>query len=42
MKFKAKILGIESGGRPVITLSKDDAYELGIRSGERVKLLYKK
>ncbi|HJS65087.1 MAG TPA: AMP phosphorylase [Nitrososphaeraceae archaeon] len=40
MKFKAKILGIESGGRPVITLSKDDAYELGIRSGERVKLLY--
>src|SRR5574339_210945 len=40
MKFTSKVLGIESGGRLVITLSKDDDYELGIRSGERVKLFY--
>lgn len=38
MKFKVKPLGIESGGPLVVTISKDDAYELGVMSGERVKL----
>lgn len=42
MRFKAELLGIESGGPHIVTLSKDDAYELGVRSGERVKLQFNK
>ena len=38
MKLQAKYLGIESGRKPVVTLSVDDAGELGVRSGERVRL----
>jgi AMP phosphorylase len=42
MKFKAKYLGIESGGKPIVTLSKEDAEELGVMGGERVTLSYGK
>lgn len=38
MKLRAKYLGIESGGKPVVTLSIEDAGELGVRSGERIRL----
>lgn len=38
MKLQAKYLRIESGGKPVVTISMEDAGELGVRSGERVKL----
>lgn len=38
MKLKAKYLGLETGGRPIVTLSKDDASELGLFGGERVKI----
>jgi AMP phosphorylase len=40
LKLQVKHLGIESGGKPVITLSMEDAEELGVRSGERVRLFY--
>lgn len=42
MKLRAKYLGIESGGKPIITLSKDDAGDLGVISGERVRIFYGK
>ena len=38
MRLQARYLGIESGRKLVVTLSVDDAAELGIRSGERVRL----
>lgn len=38
MKLRAKYLGIETGGRPFVTLSKDDAYELGALGGDRLKI----
>jgi AMP phosphorylase len=40
MKLRTRLLGIESGGKPVITLSRDDAEELDVRSGERARLSY--
>lgn len=40
MNLGTRLLGIESGGKPVVTLGKDDADELGVRSGERVRLHY--
>ncbi len=39
-KLRTKLLGIESGGKPVVTLSREDADELDVRSGERVRLCY--
>ncbi|NOJ27761.1 MAG: AMP phosphorylase [Nitrososphaera sp.] len=41
MRLRVKYLGIESGRKPVVTLSVDDAAELGIRSGERLRLRFK-
>ena len=38
MKLKAKILRLESGGKPIVVLNRDDAEELGIRGGGRVWL----
>lgn len=40
MMLRAKYLGIESGRKPVVTLCGDDAEELGVRSGERVRLRF--
>lgn len=41
MKFHAKYLGIETGGKPIVTMSKSDADELGVFGGERVKISYR-
>jgi len=38
MKLKIKFLELETGGKPVIILNKEDAEELGIRSLGRAKL----
>lgn len=38
MKLKAKILGLETGGKPIVVLNKDDAEDLGVRSLSRVEL----
>lgn len=40
MKLRAKYLGLETGGKPIITLSKDDAEELDVMGGERVRISY--
>lgn len=40
MRLRVRDLGIESGRKPVVTLSVDDAAELGIRSGERLRLTF--
>lgn len=40
MKLRAKYLAIETGGKPIVTVSKDDGDELGVLGGERVKLAY--
>ncbi len=40
MKLRVKYLGIESGRKPVVTLSAEDAAEVGIRSGERLRLRF--
>lgn len=42
MKLRTRLLGIESGGKPIITLNKEDAEELDVRSGERARLYYDK
>lgn len=41
MKLRAKYLGVETGGKPVVTISKEDADELGVIGGERVKVGHK-
>ena len=38
MRFKVKLLSVESGGKPMVTLSKDDSEELGIKSSGRVRI----
>lgn len=40
MKLRAKYLEIESGRKPIVTLSVEDAAELDTRSGERVRLRF--
>ncbi len=40
MKLKIKFLNVEAGGRPIVTLSRDDAEEIGIKSLGRVSLQY--
>lgn len=40
MRLLARYLGIESGRKPVVMLSVDDAAELGVRGGERVRLTF--
>lgn len=42
MKLKVKFLNFEAGGKPIVTLSKEDADELGIKSLGRVKISYGK
>ncbi len=41
MRLHAKYLGIETGGKPIVTVSKDDAGELGVMGGERLRVVYK-
>jgi len=38
MRFKVKLLGVESGGKPIVTLSRDDSEELGIKSSGRITI----
>lgn len=38
MKFKVKLLNLESGGKPTVTLSRDDSEELGIGSSSRIRI----
>lgn len=42
MYLKADILGIESGGKPIVFLNKFDADEIGIRASGRITINYKK
>ena len=42
MYLKSDILGIESGGKPIVFLNKSDADELGIRASGRITLRFKK
>ena len=42
MKLKVEILGIESGGKPIVFLNNNDAQEIGIAASGRVKLGTKK
>lgn len=38
MRLKTKFLGLETGGKPIVILNKEDADEIGIRSLGRVKV----
>ncbi|MDI6807053.1 MAG: thymidine phosphorylase, partial [Candidatus Aenigmarchaeota archaeon] len=40
MKLKTKLLGLETGGKPIVVLNVSDAEDLGIRSSARVELSY--
>jgi AMP phosphorylase len=42
MKLKSKIIGLETGGKPIVVLNKEDADDLGVRSLSRVKIFYSK
>ena len=42
MNLKAKFLGLESGGKPIVILNIEDAGDLGIHSLDRVRASYKK
>jgi len=42
MKLRAKILGLEAGGKPIVVLNKEDAEDLGIQSLARVRLQFGK
>jgi len=42
MNLKAKFLGLESGGKPIVILNMEDAGDLGIHSLDRVRVGYKK
>ncbi|MEM3736691.1 MAG: AMP phosphorylase [Candidatus Bathyarchaeia archaeon] len=40
MNFKVKRIGLESGGKPIVVLNREDAESMGVRSLGRVKLSY--
>ncbi len=40
MRLKVKVLATETGGKLIVTLSKEDAEELGVKSGGRVKIKF--
>ncbi len=40
MKLKVRLLGISSGGKPIVVLNSEDAEDLGIRGLDRVVLKY--
>jgi AMP phosphorylase len=42
MQLKAKVLGIDAGGKNIVILNKSDAEDLGIKSLARVKLIFGK
>lgn len=42
MKLKARVLGLEAGGKPIVVLNNEDADDLGILALGRVLIVYKK
>ncbi len=42
MQFRVDILGIESGGKPIVFLNKHDADEIGVTASGRVRLSFNK
>lgn len=42
MKLKSKFLGLETGGKSIVIINKEDAGEIGIRSLGRVRIQFKK
>jgi len=42
MKLKAKLIGLEIGGKPIVIMNREDAEDLGIRSSARVRVQYSK
>jgi len=42
MQLKAEILGIDSGGKPIVFLNKLDADEIGVTASGRIKIVSKK
>lgn len=42
MHLKTEILGVESGGKPIVFLNKLDSEELGIAASSRVILRHRK
>jgi len=42
MKLKVRLIGLTSGGKPVVVLNKEDATELGVRGLDRVTVKYEK
>jgi AMP phosphorylase len=38
MRFRVRILGLESGGKPIVVMNEEDADDLGIRSLARVNI----
>lgn len=42
MRLKVKLVGITSGGKPIVILNRDDAEELGLRGLDRVTIKYDK
>ena len=41
LKLKVKIIGLETGGKPIVILNNEDADELGVRSLSRVRVQYR-
>jgi len=42
MRLRAKLLGLETGGKPIVLMNKEDAEDLGIRSLARVVIKFDK
>ncbi len=42
MKLKAKVIGLETGGKPIVILNKEDAEDLGATSLSRIRASYSK
>ena len=38
MRLKVNVLGIESGGKPIVFLNKQDADEIGVTASGRVRI----
>src|SRR3989304_185949 len=41
IKLKTKIIGLETGGKPIVIMNKEDAEDLGARSLGRVRIEYR-
>jgi len=41
LKLKVKTIGLETGGKPIVILNREDADEIGVRSLSRVRIQYR-